>query len=73
MEIPLGQVSPGVALVRPADPPGQLRILCTVADGQTIVDLGRPVRWFQLTSEQLGKLIEDLQYCLRTARMLHLG
>jgi len=59
-------------LTRPADPPGQLQIHATVVDSKTIIDFGQVVQWIALEPDQLEKLIGDLQYCLRTARTLHL-
>lgn len=71
MDTPLSQTGE-VCLTRPPDPPGQLRTLITVIDGQVIMDFGRAIWWVGYTTDQAEKLANDLLTAVRTARTLHL-
>lgn len=70
MEIP-AQAAPGVRLVRPPDQPGKLNVLVWAVDDKVIVDFGQPIQWAAFTAEQAENLRGDLEYAIRSARMLY--
>lgn len=59
-------------LVRPPDPPDELRVLLTVVDGRIIMDFGRVVQWLAFDAAQAEKLAGELLGAVRNARTLHL-